>query len=372
MQIPDITRQMLQRLERHIETDGRGRWLVLTHDNPDPDSLAAATLLRQLLRQRFGQPVTAAYGGIVGRAENQAMMRHLGLELSRVRHINFRNYQHFALVDCQAHTGNNRLPEDITPDLVLDHHPKRRQTSDVPIADIRTDYGATASIAAEYVLGAGLSVSHRMATAVVYAIRTETLDFSRESPGPDRAIYEHFLSRADKRALGKIRNPRLPEHYFVSLARALNNVTTVDSLVMSHLGPVEQPDIVPELADLLLRLEGKTWALCTGQYEERIYLSIRTTNPRADASKHMRRLVSRKGKGGGHNMIAGGWTPLTDAQRTDPTKAARAERDLGRRLAKMLRKNPDRITPMQLAGSAAGQLQPTGSSAVTVADRSAT
>ncbi|REJ77100.1 MAG: phosphoesterase [Acidobacteria bacterium] len=346
--ISEQTHEVLRKLEERIAQQPPGRWLVLTHDNPDPDSLASATLLAKVLRRRFKQRVTAAYGGIVGRAENQAMMRHLNLKLSRVRHIRFENYRHFALVDCQAQTGNNRLPPEIVPDLVLDHHPKRKQTSDVPLADIRTEYGATASIAAEYLLASELQVSRRNATAVVYAIRSETLDFSRESPGPDRQIYEYFLSRADKRALGKIRNPRLPQHYFASLATALGSLSTVDSLILSHLGPVQQPDIVPELADLMLRLEGKTWSLCTGVHEERIYLSIRTTNPRADASKHMRRLVGRKGKGGGHNMLAGGWTPLNEAQKTDAQKSAKAEREIGRRLAKLLRKNPDRIAPISL------------------------
>jgi nanoRNase/pAp phosphatase (c-di-AMP/oligoRNAs hydrolase) len=340
---------MMLRLEERFASQQHGRWLVLTHDNPDPDSLAAAILLTKVLRQRFKQRVTAAYGGIVGRAENQAMMRQLNLHLSRIRHINFKNYQHFALVDCQAQTGNNRLPPEITPDLVLDHHPKRKLTADVPLADIRTEYGATASIAAEYLLASELPVSRRNATAVVYAIRSETLDFSRESPGPDRLLYEFFLSRADKRALGRIRNPRLPQHYFASLATALANLASVDSLIVSHLGPVQQPDIVPELADLLLRFEGKTWSLCTGVHEERVYLSIRTTNPRADASMHMRRLVGRKGKGGGHNMLAGGWTPMNDAQKADPQKSAKAERDLARRFARMLRKNPDRISPLLLA-----------------------
>jgi len=117
----------------------------------------------------------------------------------------------------------------------------------------------------------------------------------------------------------------------------------VDTLVVSHLGKVEQPDIVPEIADLLLRLDGKTWSLCTGLYEERIYLSIRTTNPRADAGHLMRRLIGRRGKGGGHSMIAGGWVELK--QNSAPEVQQKA---LGERLAKLLRKKPEKLLPIAL------------------------
>src|SRR5207253_4239895 len=53
----------------------------------------------------------------------------------------------------------------------------------------------------------------------------------------------------------------LPLSYFALLRQALERVLGVDNLVVSHLGEVTQPDIVPEIADLLLRLEGKTWSL---------------------------------------------------------------------------------------------------------------
>jgi nanoRNase/pAp phosphatase (c-di-AMP/oligoRNAs hydrolase) len=100
---------------------------------------------------------------------------------------------------------------------------------------------------------------------------------------------------------------------------------------------------VPEIADLVLRLQGKTWSLCTGVFGDRMYLSIRTTNPRADAGRLMRRLLGRRGKGGGHGMMAGGWIPL------DPNAASEVEslqNGLAARLAKYLKKNPERLAPL--------------------------
>ena len=87
-------------LAGHVRSLGdRGRWLVLTHDNPDPDAIASAVALTRVLRGALGRSATAAYGGIIGRAENQEMVRILRLNLSHVRHLQLKHFAHFALVD---------------------------------------------------------------------------------------------------------------------------------------------------------------------------------------------------------------------------------------------------------------------------------
>jgi nanoRNase/pAp phosphatase (c-di-AMP/oligoRNAs hydrolase) len=93
----------------------------------------------------------------------------------------------------------------------------------------------------------------------------------------------------------------------------------------------------------MLRMKGKTWSLCTGIFEDRMYLSIRTANSRADAGQLMRRLLGRRGKGGGHGMMAGGWIPIADPSQ----EASRALHDsIVARLAKFLKKNPDKLAPV--------------------------
>jgi nanoRNase/pAp phosphatase (c-di-AMP/oligoRNAs hydrolase) len=359
--ITEATRERFAALAERLAGEGRGggRWLVLTHDNPDPDALASATLLCHVLRRAFKQRATAAYGGIVGRAENREMVRSLHLKLSHVRHLRLERYQHFALVDTQPRTGNNQLPADVQPDLVIDHHPVRKATLAAPFLDIRPTYGATATVLGEYLLAAGIRPTHAMATALIYAIRSETQDFSREFTGPDKAIYDLFFPLADHVLLARIQNPRLPLSYFGDLHTALERLETVDSLILSHLDEVGQPDIVPELADLLLRMEGKTWSLCTGYYGDRLYLSIRTTNPRADAGALMRRLIGRRGKGGGHGRTAGGWI---DASRLAAGERARMQTAIAAKLATELRKKPDKMT--RLALRPAGKEAPEAAAAV--------
>jgi len=345
--ITEATRERFAALTELVRRDGKtGRWLVLTHDNPDPDALASAQLLARVLRQAFQQKVTAAYGGIIGRAENREMVRALRLQFSHIRFLNLKNYRHFALVDTQARSGNNQLPPRLVPDIVIDHHPVRKNTQAGPFYDIRPKYGATATILAEYMLAAGIQPTHALTTALIYAIRSETQDFAREHAGPDKAIHDLFFPRANHRLLARIQSPRLPFAYFSNLHDALENLESVDSLILSHLGPIEQPDIVPEIADLLLQMEGKTWSLATGYFQDRLYLSIRTTNTRADAGSLMRRIVARRGKGGGHGMSAGGWIDASKV--TDPAERREMQKRLGIRLAKELQKNPEKISRIEL------------------------
>lgn len=359
--LADVTRDRWAALSALVrgETAGAGaagppggRWLVLTHDNPDPDALTSAFILAHILARAFKQKVTAAYGGIIGRAENREMVKSLHMPFSHIRNLNFKHYARFALVDTQPRTGNNQLPAKVVPDVVVDHHPVRPQTLTVPFFDVRPAYGATATILAEYLLASGIAPTHAMATALIYAIRSETQDFAREYAGPDKAIYDRFFPLANHRLLARIQSPRLPLAYFANLHEALENLEEFDSLVVSHLGRVDQPDIVPEIADLLLRMQGKTWSLVTGVYGERIYLSIRTTNPRAEAGSLMHRLLGRRGKGGGHGRIAGGWV---DASRVAPGEHRRVQRELALKLVKELKKNPEKGARVELG---AGRQEP--------------
>lgn len=345
--ITDVIRERFARLRETVETKGKGvRWLVLTHDNPDPDALTSALILGRVLRTAFKQNVTLAYGGIVGRAENREMFRVLRLPFRHIRGLSLKSYGAFALVDTQPRTGNNQLPPRTVPDVVVDHHPVRSPAPNGPFFDIRPEYGATATIVAEYLLAAGIQPTHAEATALIYAIRSETQDFAREFTGRDKAIYDLVFPRADHRLLARIQSPRLPLTYFANLHDALENLETVDTLIVSHLGKVEQPDIVPEIADLLLRLEGKTWALCTGFYQDRLYLSIRTTNTRAEAGSLMHRLLGRRGKGGGHGRTAGGWVDLSKIPEEEARR--KLQRGIAVRLARELKKNPEKLTRIEL------------------------
>src|SRR3954451_9678219 len=105
-------------------TEGPAPLIILPHDNPDPDALASAAALRFIINQaQEDKEVIIALGGIVGRAENRAMLRYLNINLVPVGEIDFSTNPQVALVDTQPGRINNSLPENFSATIVIDHHP---------------------------------------------------------------------------------------------------------------------------------------------------------------------------------------------------------------------------------------------------------
>lgn len=284
---------------------GGGRAAILTHDNPDPDSLAAALGLRRLF-EKEGIPSTVAIGGFIGRAENRAMVRELKIELTPVERLDWATHPVVALVDTQPGTGNNSLPAGRRADVVIDHHPPRHDLGGVPWLDIRTEMGATATIVHGYLVERGVAIDANLATAFLYALKSETRDLGRESGPDEREAYVELSKIADFERLYTITNPKLGREHFVALDRALRAAVVWGEVLAINLGALDYPDLVAEVADLMLPYEKAHWVLCVGQHNRTVYLSVRTDVPDATAGSLIRRVVGSNGAAGGHGMIAGG------------------------------------------------------------------
>jgi nanoRNase/pAp phosphatase (c-di-AMP/oligoRNAs hydrolase) len=281
------------------------RALILTHDNPDPDSLAAALGLERLL-EADGFDATVALGGIIGRAENRAMVRELRIELAPFERLDLAAFDVMALVDTQPRTGNNSLPAERTPEIVIDHHPPRNDGAGVLWRDIRPTVGATATIVYSYLKEAGLSLDPLLSTAFLYALKSETRDLGREAGSEERQAYVELMLTSDFQRLYNITNPKLGREHFAAVDRAIRNAVVWGELLAVNLGALDYPDLVAEVADLMLPYERARWVLCVGQHDHSVYLSMRTDNPDGHAGSIIRRVVGGKGAAGGHGMIAGG------------------------------------------------------------------
>jgi nanoRNase/pAp phosphatase (c-di-AMP/oligoRNAs hydrolase) len=284
---------------------GDGRVLILAHDNPDPDALAAALGLRRLF-ERERVPATIALGGIIGRAENRAMVRELKIQMVPIDRIDWKSFAAVAMVDTQPHTGNNSLPGGRRADIVIDHHPPRADLGDLPWLDIRTEMGATATIIYGYLRARGIQPDSTLATAFLYAIKSETRDLGREAGPDERQAYVELSALADFERLYAISNPKLGREHFVALDRALRSATVWGELLAINLGALDYPDLVAEVADLMLPYEKAHWVFCAGQHNHTVYLSVRTDLADATAGSMIRRVVGGNGAAGGHGMIAGG------------------------------------------------------------------
>jgi nanoRNase/pAp phosphatase (c-di-AMP/oligoRNAs hydrolase) len=282
-----------------------GPIVILPHDNPDPDALASAATLTYLFRELGKRDATIALGGIVGRAENRAMLTYLNINLIPVSSIEFGPETIAALVDTQPGRSNNSLPEGVTPTIVIDHHPAYADYGAVPYLDLRTDYGATSTILAEYLRESRLPIDAKIATALFYGIAAETQDLGREATAADVSASLFLYPYTNKRRLAKIENARVPKEYFKGFRDAIEEAKVYDKVVISVLHDVQYPDMVAEVADFLLRLDGIEWAAAMGFYNKWLHVSLRTTNRDLNAGDLLQKVLGSK-SAGGHDMIAGG------------------------------------------------------------------
>jgi len=305
----DATRARLDRLIQYARSHERA--LILTHDNPDPDSIAAGVALAHLLEKLAGVEATVAFGGIVGRAENRALLRVLKLPVVPVSRIEIDDYDLICMVDTQPEQGNHSLPARHFPDIVIDHHPERPDSHLAPIADVGGPIGATSTVLAEYFRASGLKVPTQVATALFYGIKADTRDLGRQTTKQDVEAYLWLFPMTDKDALGEIEHPKLPEDYFRLYHTAIERALVFEDVVVCDLGDIYAPDMVAEVAERFMYLEDMRWSLAFGEYDDALFYSVRTGDRRMNAGRLIRDVIEQKGgSAGGHGTMAGARLPV--------------------------------------------------------------
>ena len=304
------TENKLQQL-REIFKDHK-TMLIVMQDNPDPDAIASAVALRRLANTLANIQCSIAHGGTVGRAENRALVKYLNLNLRPLDQIDMTQYELFAMVDTQPGTGNNSLPGQVEPDIVIDHHICRELTRHCRFTDVRSKYGATATIMLEYLNAVDFTPETPLATAMLYAIRSDTQELGRDSTKADVEAFKQLYTMTNKRKLSEIQRGKVERSYYQMLADGLKNATVYANAIVTSLGDIENPDMIAEVADMLLRDDQTDWIMVYGYYKGIMMISLRTYQEGARADKVIRHLIARKGTGGGHLSYAGGQIPLPD------------------------------------------------------------
>ncbi len=329
---------------------GKSPLLILIHNHPDPDALASASALQYLLEEKAGVVSKVAYGGILGREENRTFKKLLRIKAVRLLPSHLKKYPYTALIDCQPGGGNNPLTGRSRPLIVIDHHPRTKETR-ADFTDIRPDCGATATIIVEYLKDAGLEVPPLLATALYYALISETQHLGRDVTRQDIKASIFCFPRVRHRLISRIEHPVHGREFFQHLYQGLGRAFTYKSFVGARLGEIYYPGFAAQLADLLITLRRVTWSFVSGRYRETLHLSLRTTHPRAKAGKLLQRVIGNLGSAGGHDMIAGGQVSLAGMS---PKEKDAVEKKVFKRLIKKLGL-PEEIQPTPLVSSPAGR-----------------
>jgi nanoRNase/pAp phosphatase (c-di-AMP/oligoRNAs hydrolase) len=306
-----INRNQLLGLKQALQ---KGPVLITTHDNPDPDALAAGKAINQLISVAWGIPTKLIYHGLVGRAENRAILKLLTPEWVHIDSWqDYSNFSSVVFVDCQPGPRNLVPINDSLPMIVIDHHhPIVEKTKRAVYADIRPNIGSTVSMIYQYLDAAQVSIDPVLATTMFLGLRADTNGLSRGSTLEDGLVYVRLLERLDQKLLLEIESAGLAQEYYQAFYQGMQNARVYGKAIVVHLGEVHRPDLAAELADLLFRYESVHAALCSGVYKQVLHFSIRTGLLDQDAGVLVQDVIFPPGEAGGHGIMAGGQIPLIE------------------------------------------------------------
>src|SRR5919106_5782970 len=195
------TRRRVARFRRALR--GVSHCAFLLQHDPDPDAIASALALREVLG-RDEKDARILTCGRVTRPENRRLIEELGVRIDHVSARSLAEQEHLILVDVQPPYFNLELTNVAA---VVDHHPPTGEFR-ARFKDVRPTYGASATIAAEYLLAEGDALLTReLATALLYGIITDTKSLSRSASDDDLEMFAYLFPRADHNLLRRIQHP---------------------------------------------------------------------------------------------------------------------------------------------------------------------
>ncbi|WP_323676286.1 bifunctional oligoribonuclease/PAP phosphatase NrnA [Halorubellus sp. PRR65] len=284
---------------------------VVCHNNPDPDCLASALALGRIAAAAGIDEYDIYYSGEISHQQNRAFVNLLDIDLSRFDEAAVRDRDPgdlLAFVDHSRPGANNEVPEDVPVDIVLDHHPA--EDVQARFVDHREDVGATATILTGYVRELDVEVEETLATALLFAIRRETLGFLRGVTVAEYDAAGYLHDRIDEDLLHRLSAPSISGATVDAIADAIENRSVRGSLLVSHVGRTSERDALPQAADYLVTLEGVDTAIVFGIVDADIHLSARTTDVRVNVGEVLASAFEDVGSAGGHSEMAGGEIPL--------------------------------------------------------------
>jgi len=123
------------------------------------------------------------------------MVNLLDIHVEPVTPESVKEYDRVVMVDVQPHYFGGAIDR---ADLIIDHHPEQPGYTSV-FRDIRPDYGSTSTILTEHLRAVDVSISERTATAMLYAIKSDTLFFNRQTNRVDIEAFSLPLPRSPTR-----------------------------------------------------------------------------------------------------------------------------------------------------------------------------
>jgi nanoRNase/pAp phosphatase (c-di-AMP/oligoRNAs hydrolase) len=192
---------------------------------------------------------------------------------------------------------------------VIDHHPEQPGYTAV-YKDIRADYGSTSTILTEHLRAVDMNISERTATAMLYAIKSDTLFFNRQANRVDIEAFSYLYPLADATLIRKMEGAEITMDRLEYVLKAKQHGRMEQQVFCTFLGASPREDFIPYVADFYLQLEDVKWTIVSGIVNDSLVMSVRNLGFSKNAGEFVRRYFNDIGSAGGHRAMAKAVVPL--------------------------------------------------------------
>lgn len=277
---------------------------IQTHNFPDPDAIASAFGLQRLLAQHE-IPSTLCYDGRIDKLSASKMLEAFQIQMFPYEQLrpDMAEEDYVICVDAQKHSGN--ITDFVGGEVAcIDHH-----LIFVPIEYRYQDIhptGAWATIIAQYYKQLPCLPDRHTATALLYGLKMDTLQFTRGVTELDIEMFAFLFPLCDQEMLARLERNNMEFNDLKAYGAAIESIEVYDKVGISNV-PFPCPDaLIAILSDFILALQEVEVAVVFSKREDGIKFSVRSEDPAVHAGHLVRDALYGYGDGGGHAEMAGG------------------------------------------------------------------
>jgi len=294
--------------EEILKCIGANHIYIQTHNFPDPDAIASAYGIQQLLKYKNIES-TICYSGTIDRSSTNKMISQLGIEIVNMDDIcTINSKDMIILVDGQK--GNANIINIPGVEIIcIDHHKTyKKEKTNYLFSDIRPEVGACASIIADYFYENKIEISKNLATAFMFAIKVDTANMSRGVSDLDLEMFYKLYKLCDRDFIKSLEMNTIQFDDLHAYVNAISSIKVYRNISFANTGAECPEPLIATISDFMLALDEVNLSVVYSEKKDGIRLSIRSTK-RYDAGLITNKALLGIGNGGGHELMAGGFVP---------------------------------------------------------------
>jgi nanoRNase/pAp phosphatase (c-di-AMP/oligoRNAs hydrolase) len=293
---------MIKQLIQKLKTE-RENIYIQTHNFPDPDAVASAFGLQQLLKME-GITANIIFDGVIQRTALNKMISELSIDIRQTSEYKMFATDKIIIVDgCKRNKNvTDLIGEEIA---VIDHH-TGKEPDDVEFVDIQPDTGACSSIITSYFIEMERKIPEVAATVLLTGLFRDTDSMTRNVSVMDVTAYTELYKQADKLKFNSmvLNNLTLDDLRFYT--NVISNLKTKGDIAFCYINDECNQNLLGILGDFILSLVEIKFTALFANNDQVINISFRNESPEINAAEVMKEAVLGIGSGGGHKQMAGG------------------------------------------------------------------